>query len=151
MEAAMSQGRGLRSYMSKTFNIYQWAGGESLITTGKGIRELFRSMTAVKRSVRKETFAQAIVRLNLTPKDIEDKQRQYRMTSSIYGVFFIFGLVYSALLFKRSSWGTGIMGLSYSFLMFGFFFRESFWYMQVKSRRLGMTLSDWVLFVVGMK
>lgn len=147
----MNEGRGLRSYMSRTFNVYQWAGGQALVNSGKGIRGLFRAMTAVKRSARKETFSQAIVRLNLSPKDIEEKERQYKLTSSIYGVFFIFGLVYSALLFKKSSWGTGIMGLSYSFLMFAFFFRESFWYMQVKNRRLGMTISDWLRFIVRMK
>ena len=147
----MNQGRGLRSYISRTFNVYEWAGGQSLINTGNGIKGLFKAMTVVKKSARKETFSQAIVRLELTPKDIEEKERQYRMTSSIYGIFFIFGLVYSVLLFQRSSWGAGVMGLSYSFLMFGFFFRESFWYMQVKNRRLGMTLFDWVRFTVGMR
>ena len=147
----MNQGKGLRSYMSRTFNVYQWAGGQSLISSGKSIRGLFRAMTIVKRSARKETFSQAIVRLNLTPKDIEEKERQYKMSSSIYCIFFIFGLVYTVLLFSRSNVGTGVMGMSYSFLMFAFFFRESFWYMQVKNRRLGMTLFDWVRFIVKIR
>lgn len=146
----MSEGRGLRAYISRTFNLYQWAGAKSLISSGKGIRGLFHEMTRVKQAVRKETFAQAIVRLQLTPKDIQKKEKQYRMSSSIYGLFFVFGLIYTTLLFRRSDWSTGFMGLSYSFLMFGFFFRESFWYMQIKNRKLGMQIVDWCYFIVGM-
>ena len=74
----MGEGKGLRAYIKRTFNVYQWAGGKSLIDTGHGIKGLFRAMTTAKKSARKETFSQAIVRLGLSPSDIDKKERQYK-------------------------------------------------------------------------
>lgn len=144
---AMSQGKGLRAYISRTFNVYQWAGAKSLIDSGSNIRSLFNSMVYVKKTKRNETFAQAVVRLGLTVADIKDKERQYKLTSSIFCVFFIFGLIYSYFLYRNKDSMTCFMGLSYSVLMFGFFFRESFWYMQIKKRELGKTVFDWLKFI----
>lgn len=143
----MSQGKGLRAYMSRTFNVYQWAGAKSLIDSGSNIRTLFNSMVYIKKSSRKETFAQAVVRLGLTVADIKDREHQYKLTSSIFFVFFVFGLVYSFFLFRNKDILTCLMGLAYSMLMFGFFFRESFWYMQIKKRELGKTVFDWFKFI----
>lgn len=146
----MSEKKGLRAYMARTFNLYQWAGAKSLIVSGNNIRHLFSEMTVVKKSVRRETFAQAVVRLGLTAKDIQDREKQYRLTSSVFGLFFIFGVVYSLMLYLREDYLTSLMAVAYTVLMFAFFFRESFWYMQVKKRELGKNVTDWLLFVVGL-
>lgn len=146
----MGEKKGLRSYMARTFNVYQWAGTQSLVDSGRNIRKLYLAMVNVKRSSRTETFAEAVVRLNLTSLDISNKERQYRLTSSVFGIFVIFGLLYSGLLYYKRDYLTCVMGLAYTFLMFGFFFRESFWYMQIKRRKLGMGVKDWVMFISGM-
>lgn len=145
----MSEKKGLRSYMARTFNVYQWAGAKALVASGNSIRNLFTEMTVVKKEVRKETFAQAVVRLGLTAKDVQDREKQYRLTSSVFGLFFLFGVVYSVLLYLREDYLTSLMAVAYTMLMFAFFFRESFWYMQVKKRELGKSLKDWVFFLVG--
>lgn len=148
-EIGMSEKKGLRSYMARTFNVYQWAGAKALVASGNSIRNLFTEMTVVKKDVRKETFAQAVVRLGLTAKDVQDREKQYRLTSSVFGLFFLFGVVYSVLLYLREDYLTSLMAVAYTMLMFAFFFRESFWYMQVKKRELGKSLKDWVFFLVG--
>lgn len=145
----MSEKKGLRSYMARTFNVYQWAGAKALVASGNSIRNLFTEMTVVKKDVRKETFAQAVVRLGLTAKDVQDREKQYRLTSSVFGLFFLFGVVYSVLLYLREDYLTSLMAVAYTMLMFAFFFRESFWYMQVKKRELGKSLKDWFFFLVG--
>ena len=145
----MSEKKGLRSYMARTFNVYQWAGAKALVASGNSIRNLFTEMTVVKKEVRKETFAQAVVRLGLTAKDVQDREKQYRLTSSVFGLFFLFGVVYSVLLYLREDYLTSLMAVAYTMLMFAFFFRESFWYMQVKKRELGKSLKDWLFFLVG--
>ncbi len=145
----MSKGKGIKAYMARTFNVYQWAGTKSLVDSGRNIRSLFTAMVYVNKTARKETFAQAVVRLGLTADDINKKQQQYRLTSSIFGVFFLFGLVYSYLLYSRKDYVTSVMAVAYSLLMFAFFFRESFWYMQIKQRTLGKSVFDWMKFIVG--
>ena len=135
--------------MARTFNVYQWAGTKSLVDSGRNIRSLYTAMVHVKKPTRRETFAQAVARLGLTADDIKKKQQQYRLTSSIFGVFFIFGVVYSCLLFYRKDYVTTVMAIAYSMLMFAFFFRESFWYMQIKQRTLGKTVFDWARFLLG--
>jgi len=147
----MSQGKGLRAYMTRTFNVYEWAGTRSLVDSGNNIRQLYSQMVTIKKTARKETFAEAVVRLNLTAQDIQNKESQYRLTSSIFGLFVVFGLIYTGLLYRRGDYGTCLMALAYTFLMFGFYFRESFWYMQIKRRQLGKSVTDWVKFVVGLE
>lgn len=147
----MGEKKGVRAYMARTFNVYQWAGAESLITSSRNIRQLYSSMVTIKHSSRTESFAEAVIRLDLTAADITKKEQQYRLTSSMFGIFVIFGLIYSGLLYRQGDIMTCIMALAYTFLMFGFYFRESFWYMQIKRRTLGMKLIDWAMFVVGMR
>ena len=147
----MPEKKGLRAYIARTFNVYQWAGTRSLVDSGRNIKQLYSGMVNIKRSTRRETFAEAVVRLNLTPQDIINKEQQYRLTSSIFALFFVFGLIYCGLLYRNGDYATCLMALAYSFLMFGFYFRESFWYMQIKQRVLGRGGLDWVKFVVGIR
>lgn len=135
--------------MARTFNVYQWAGAQSLVDSGKNIRSLFNAMVHVDKTSRKETFAQAVVRLGLSAEDIQNKQNQYRLTSSIFGVFCLFGMIYTVLLYLRKDYVTCVMAVAYSILMFAFFFRESFWYMQIKHKTLGKSVYDWMRFICG--
>lgn len=142
------QRKGLRGYLSRTFNVYEWMGADILWQGAKSIKGLYGDIISPPSSGIKETFSQAVVRMGLTEYDIAKQARYYKFTSSIYGIFFIFAVLYALILFLSKNVGAGCMGTAYAVLMFAFYFRESFWLMQIKRRRLGHNFIDWVAYLV---
>lgn len=145
-----SKRRGFKGYLAKNFNFGEWLGKDFLIAGYENIVSTYRALTRPKKVEVKETFAEAIVRLNLSEKDLREQQSYFRITASIYASFIILGLGYAIwLYFFDNNLLSACMAVIYSTLMFSLFFRESFWYMQIKKRKLGHTLGDWLQFISG--
>ncbi len=141
--------RGLRGFLARNFNFSEWIGKDFLLKGMYDIYELFYLLTKPRQEGRKETFAEAVVRLGLSEKDINAQREYYRITTIIYGTFIIFSLLYAAwMFFVEKNMLTTFMIIVYMGLMFAFFFRESFWYMQITKRKLGNGLNDWCKFML---
>ena len=141
--------RSLRSHIANSFKISQWMGITMLANSGRSIYSMYRGLITPPQAKRKETFTEAVARLGVSERDIKDQAYYYKMTSSIYGLFFIFGLIYNVVLWMKGTTAAVIMGSCYCFLIGAFFFRESFWYMQIKKRKLGMSVTEWFRFMTG--
>ena len=140
---------GFRGYMARTFNVSDWVSRDFIMQGAYNIRDTYRLLVHRRSQERIETFTEAIVRLRLTEKDIYKQQRYFRMTSSLYLVFLVVALLYCGWLWATGRPAVAVgMALLYSGLMGSFFFRESFWYMQIRTRRLGQSFSDWSRFVL---
>mgnify|MGYP001253251665 CR=1 FL=1 len=142
--------RGFRGYMARTFKVSEWISRDFLLQGAHNIRDTYRLLVQTRPQGRVETFTEAIVRLRLTEKDIYKQQHYFRMTSSLYLFFLFIALVYfSWMLVSKRSIQAVAMVLLYSSLMGAFFFRESFWYMQIRTRRLGQSFNDWCRFILS--
>ena len=139
---------GFRRLTKRVFNINQWLGVELLKCGGKDIFKLYRKLTVIDQPKFNESFEEAVIRQQLTENDIQQKRRYFQMTSSIYGVLLLFGIVYAIYLTANYGYAIGFMGVVYCFLMFSFYFRESFWLMQINKRKLGMNFYDWMCYLV---
>ena len=144
-----SKKRSLRSHIANSFKISQWMGITMLTNSSRSIYSMYRGLVTPPKASRKESFTQAISRLGVTERDIKDQLYYYKITSSIYGLFLLFGICYNVVLFYKANAGAVVMGIAYCFLIGAFFFRESFWYMQIKKRKLGMSIFDWCKFITG--
>ncbi len=144
-----SKKRSLRSHIANSFKISQWMGITMLTNSSRSIYGMYRGLITPPRASRKESFTEAVSRLGVTERNIKDQLYYYKMTSSIYGLFLLFGVFYNVVLYYKGSAGAVVMGTAYCFLIGAFFFRESFWYMQIKKRKLGMSMSDWCKFMIG--
>jgi intracellular multiplication protein IcmV len=120
-----------------------------LTNSSRSIYGMYRGLVTPPKASRKESFTEAVSRLGVTERNIKDQLYYYKMTSSIYGLFLLFGVFYNVVLYYKGSAGAVIMGTAYCFLIGSFFFRESFWYMQIKKRKLGMSMYDWCKFITG--
>lgn len=142
--------RGLRGFLTRNFNFSEWIGKEFLLKGFNDIKELFYLLTKRSGVSRKETFAEAVVRLKLSEKDINAQREYYRLTTFIYGCFVVFSMIYAGyMFFVQNNKMTTFMIVVYGGLMFAFFFRESFCYMQITKRRLGHNFNHWWHFMLG--
>lgn len=142
--------RGLRGFLTRNFNFSEWIGKDFLLKGFNDIRELFYLLTKRREVSRKESFAEAVVRLRLSEQDINSQREYYRLTTFIYGSFVLFSMVYAGyMFFVQDNKMTTFMIIVYGGLMFAFFFRESFCYMQITRRKLGHNFSNWCQFMLG--
>ena len=141
--------RGIRNHIKSTFNLSQWIVKDALVGGYKRIQDLYKQVRGQRGQVLipGESFDQACERLKLTQAALNQKMRYYKNTSALYGLFFLFSLCYWLMLVFKGLWVTVFMATAYCFLLFTFFFRESFWYMQIKKRKLGMSFTDWLKFM----
>ena len=68
--------------------------------------------------------------------------------SQVYFGAFCIGIAYMSWLLLKQKVLAGTIMVPINFMLFALFFRESFWYMQLKHKRLGMKFKDWISFVV---
>jgi intracellular multiplication protein IcmV len=144
----MAQGKS-RPFIKNFMDLPRWAGVSSLKAGGQSIKSLAKSLFIVKRPEIEETFEAAVKRLGLTEESIAHRQRWYAITATIYLVAAILMLVYCAHLFWLGHHLSLITSVALTAVLLSFFFRDHFWYTQMKNRRLGFTFKEWVQSVFG--
>lgn len=115
----------------------------------QGIKSIAAGLTTTQEATREETFEEALVRLNLTPQDIEKREREFKrlvMIFSILGIvvlgYFIFSVTQKALIASLGSLGI-------FFFILAQLFRYHFWLFQIRQKRLGCTFKEWLRDLIG--
>lgn len=131
----------------------KWMGAETLGRDARNIQGFAKSIikTPQPQQVRKESFEQAIKRQNLTEADIQRRIKETRITSWVYFSFFMALLLYTLILIIKLHYLGILMGTVMTLLAGVLAMRESFWYMQMKQRKLGITLKQWFRFITWRK
>lgn len=129
----------------KTFlNPTGWLDYGTLVERNKTIWSSLKGLFIIPESTRKETFEEAMVRLNLTEEDVKSTEANYRVFALI---FFILGLLvffYSFYLVFAHGTLTGfLLGVSASGVFFSQAFKYDFWSFQMRRRKLGATFEEW--------
>ena len=141
----MAQKKGLKFFSRSIFNVPRWIGWESLRNNASNIGQMYRSLfkSSSEPGVH-ETFEEAVVRMQLTAKDLQEAENAYLMKSRFYLVMLALALSYHVYLIYQHYWASALVMLSFDFMLASFYFRESFWLTQIRQRRLGLTFKEWL-------
>jgi intracellular multiplication protein IcmV len=142
MKATRRIGRVLKPLV----NVKLWMGLSQLIVNAKAILRNFNDMKVRRPAVRKETFEEAVARLNFSEDDIKNRMRSCLKLAIIYYFASLLFLVYTIYMMVHLQLGM-VLGLLITTLMAVFAYREHFWYFQLKTRRLGNSFRNWLTFV----
>lgn len=140
---------GFRSTIKSLFNVKSWLGWDSLVQNGVWIRSIYGKL--VEQPVvsdRKETFNEACERYGYTPEFLAQQIVQFEKAAILYFSLLCLGVLYMAWLFFHHRWLAFFVMIPLNFMLFSFYFRESFWLMQIRQKRLGMGFRDWLNIVV---
>ena len=141
----MSKQRGIRYWTRSIFNVSRWVGWHNIKQNASNIQSLYNTLFKTNPvSLYRETFEQAVERMGLVEDDIDRVKKNYFRYSCLFLVLFILGLLYHAYLIYHEYWAASIVMCSIDFMLFAFWFREHFWYTQMKVRRLGLTVKEWI-------
>lgn len=145
MKVRQKVGKGLKSLV----DFPRWMGWLQIKDSAKEVQNLAKIVMSPETAKHKETFEEAVKRLNLTDQEIK---RQTNRHFAMFLIFLIMTLVlmaYSIYLLINHHYQGFLLGTFVGVLSSSFAFREHFYYFQMKTRRLGCTLKDWVDFVLG--
>ena len=137
--------RDLLKISRKTFiNPRGWIDYDSLRDQNRTIWGILRTTFTPDRPEREETFEQAKKRLNLSDEDIETTEKNYQFYAIIFAILGILCFIYSFYLVIEHFTFTGLLlGLAATALFLSQAFKYDFWCMQLKNRKLGLTIKQW--------
>ena len=137
----------VRGSFKRFFDVGSWLGVEEIKRNTGNLTSLARSLFTVQKPEIKESFEEAVQRYNLKNSDLEEKKDQFFRVAMLYLAAFFCMLIYSLYLYVQGLYRPTFMALAFSCVLFSMFFREHFWYTQLKHKRLGFTFTEWVLSI----
>lgn len=138
--------RSMGKVIKPMVNFPRWMGWNQIADSGKFINSLAKDVFKTKPDgkLRDEKFEDACRRLNLTSGILLQRQKHFLR----YAIFFVclsFALfaygIY--LLIFGGFFMAFLICLSLTCVSLSLAFREHFWYIQIRHRRLGISLKDW--------
>ena len=126
------------------FNPRGWAGYDSLKTQVVITWGIVKNLFSPAAPRRQETFEQAVQRLNLSEKEIQQVSNRYLVYAYAFVILGVGTLFFSFYLLLHHGTPAGwMLGLLTTALFFVFAFRYHFWHFQIKHRKLGCTFEEW--------
>ena len=135
---------GIKKVAKPFVDVPAWAGYDQLKASAKSISTSMKDLFVPKKSDKKETFEEAMQRLNLTEADLIARQKEFKRLIIIFSIlgFIVLGYTFY-LIWDRAFWG-GLASFGLTVLVFSYSFRYHFWLFQIRQRKLGCTLREWL-------
>ena len=137
----------VRGSFKRFIDVGSWLGVEEIKRNTGNLKDLATSLFTVDKPERKESFEEAMRRYNLKNSDIEERKEQFFRVAMLYLFIFFCMLLYALYLYLHGLYRPTFMALAFACVLFSMFFREHFWYTQLKHKRLGFTFTEWVLSI----
>jgi intracellular multiplication protein IcmV len=91
-----------------------------------------------------ETFEQAMARYQLTEDDLRERKKMFQIQLLIYTLGSILMAVYTFYLVKEGYWMSMTFSLALLIYLIVSALKSHFWIFQIKQRKLGCTLQEWL-------
>lgn len=136
-------GHGISWAYKPAVNVKAWMGWDIIKNSSRYVYSLGKSLFVPQKAEGSESFAEALVRLNLTEADLKIRQQEFMRLFLIYAAMGVAIVLYSLYLFYNLSFMGGLLTLVVASLAFGLAFRYHFWMFQMKQRKLGCSVREW--------
>jgi len=134
-------------------DVKTWVSYDEIKTNTKSIYGLFARFfsSKVNKTIYKETFEEAILRLNLTEEQVNDRKKIFLYSALIYLSVALILIAYALYLAINSHILLAIFTLILTTFITTLAYREHLWYMQISKKKLGCSFAEWLEFVFGEK
>ncbi len=148
----MAKKRSRFKFFSSMVDVSSWMDLKGVQRSGEGIvASAKRFQQSVPSSGLKETFEEAMARLDIDEKFLEKRKRQCYFTAWFYTGCGSALLLYAFYLLSTGYIVSSFVTYVMSALAYVFAYREGLWYYQMKIRKLGCSMTDFFAFITGRK
>lgn len=136
----------VKSSLRSVVDVPAWIGFNWLKGNTLGLIQFARSTIKEQfpKAERDESFEQAIERMNLTEEDLKVRLQSLTRDSYIYVAFIAMSIAYMFYLFWNTHFFAGILTYLVSMAFMAKWAKARFWIFQIKQRKLGCTVSEWL-------
>lgn len=126
------------------FRVKDWVGTDAIVFNFHNIRENFKDTFRKQQAEISETFEEAMIRLNLTENDLEDRRQEFKRLFIIFSIISVLIFIYSVLIaVTNNNIGGFFMGFAITLYSISHAFKYHFWLYQINKRKLGCTVREW--------
>lgn len=135
-----------RSIMSRLIDtrVDQWMSWDYLSDTTSRIKGSVLDLATPQKAKFSETFEEAMIRLELTEKDLASRKKEFTRLFYLFMVIGLFIIGYAVYMAYLGHFGACLI----SFCLAGFSFTQAFkwhfWLFQLRNRKLGCSVKEWL-------
>jgi hypothetical protein len=97
-----------------------------------------------KKPVVRQTFEEAQQMYGYTESFLAEQHQKFKQASQVYLIALGIGIGYNLWLLHTKVYLSALVMVPFNFMLFAFYFRESFWAMQIEQRKLGLSVKEWL-------
>lgn len=148
--------RGVGRLVKPLVNFPKWMSADQISSDAKYISGIGKQLITPQKAQVKETFEEALIRLNLTENEIKARRKEFTHLSITFFCLFLLLLGYVIYLISDStgqvSWRAIALSVIVSMIALAQFMRFHYWLYQIKQRKLGCGFKEYFLSgILGMK
>lgn len=135
---------GVKKVVKPFVDVPTWLGYRQLADSTKSIWDVLKNLFVPQKAGPQEDFSAAMARFNLSETDVQQRANAFTRLALIF-LFIACGVFAYAIymIWEGSIRGT-LASLAITLIAIAFAFRYHFWSFQIKQRKLGCTLRDWL-------
>ncbi|KTD33365.1 intracellular multiplication protein IcmV [Legionella nautarum] len=137
------QGSRIVNVFSRIFNVRSWIDFDRTKSFTLYLVNGFKKMFVPQKNESGETFEEAISRLNISEKELQDRKSALYRLSLLMSVAAILIFGYAVYHMFYGTYRAVIISLVVMLIALALAFRYHFWYFQIKERKLGCTMQEW--------
>jgi intracellular multiplication protein IcmV len=122
----------------------KWMSANTIKDSFEKTTSLISDMVIPAKPQRKETFREALARLNITEADLEQRKKEFFRLVVIYTLIGLSIVIYGIYMAVNQHFAAGLISICLSLFSFGQAFRFHFWLFQVQHRKLGCSVNEWL-------
>lgn len=131
------------SIFARIFNVRAWIDFDRIKSFTLYLANGFKKMFVPQKNVQGESFQEAMTRLNLSEKELNERQSALYRLSLLMCAAALFIFAYAVYHILYGSYKAVIISIVVMLIALVLAFRYHFWYFQIKERKLGCTMQEW--------
>ncbi len=135
-----------RKVLSRIFDVRvdRWMSWDYLSETADRYKVLLVDMVIPKKATYSETFDEALERMQLTQEDINQRKQEFTRLFYFFLALSLLVVCYALYMAFRGYMVPALISFCLAFYAFTQAFRFNFWLFQIKHRKLGCTIKEWM-------
>jgi intracellular multiplication protein IcmV len=125
-------------------DVPSWVGYRQIKKDHKAIFSNVKEVFVADKGTFNESFEEAMLRLNLTEKDIKARCKENKRLVYIYASLGLACLLYTLYLLWGGGFSASLLALAVSGFALAKAYQYSFWHFQMKNRKLGCSFNEWL-------
>ena len=139
----MGKRRGFFSHIIDT-RVDRWMSWDYISETTDRIKSSVGDLMTPEKPKYKETFQEAMIRLDLTEADIQQRKKEF---TRLFYMFLLIGVCiigYAVYMASQGYFGACLISFCLACYALTLAFKWHFWLFQIRNRKLGCTLKEWL-------